>query len=147
MMDPTLIQRRAGELIMSINLRESDRDQLFLLPPSVANWLPSDYIAFFGLDVVAEFDLTAFYADYRSDGRVAYDPSLVLSVLINAYCVGDHSSRRIERRLTEDVAFRVVAANQHLELRRTSILLMQTADRSSVPDQDAPAGQMRGTSS
>ena len=102
---------------MTINLRESDRDQLFLLPPSVADWLPSDHLAFFVLDVVAELDLAAFYADYRADGRggAAYDPALVLAVLIYAYCVGEHSSRRIERRLTEDVAFRVVAANQQLD--------------------------------
>jgi transposase len=102
---------------MPINLRESDRDQLFLLPPSVADWLPEDHLAFFVLDVVAELDLAAFYADYRQDGRggAAYDPALVLAVIIYAYCVGEHSSRRIERRLTEDVAFRVVAANQHLD--------------------------------
>src|ERR1700733_569094 len=117
MRDPTLIQRRTGELIMSINLRESDRDQLFLLPPSVADWLPSAHLAFFVLDVVAELDLAGFYADYRSDGRggAAYDPTLVLAVLLYAYCTGEHSSRRIERRLTEDVALRVVAANQHLD--------------------------------
>ena len=117
MRDPTLNWGRAGELIMSINLRESDRDQLFLLPPSVVDWLPSDHLAFFVLDVVAELDLAAFYADYRSDGRggAAYDPALVLAVLIYAYCVGEHSSRRIERRLTEDVAFRVVGANQQLD--------------------------------
>ena len=102
---------------MAINLRESDRDQLFLLPPSVADWLPEDHLAFFVLDVIAELDLGAFYADYRPDGKggAAYDPSLVLAVLIYAYCVSEHSSRRIERRLVEDVAFRVVAANEHLD--------------------------------
>lgn len=47
---------------MTINLRESDRDQLFLLPPSVADWLPDDHLAFFVLDVIAELDLGAFYA-------------------------------------------------------------------------------------
>ena len=87
---------------MSINLRESDRDQLFLLPPSIVDWLPDDHLAFFVLDVVAELDLAAFYADYRSDGRggAAYDPALVLAVLVYAYCVGEHSSRRIERRIS-----------------------------------------------
>ncbi len=102
---------------MSFNLRECDRDQLFLLPPSVADWLPDDHLAFFVLDVVAELDVSLFYEDYRADGRggAAYDPALVLAVLIYAYCVGEHSSRRIERRLVEDVAFRVVAANQHLD--------------------------------
>jgi transposase len=102
---------------MPINLREGDRDQLFLLPPSVADWLPENHLAFFVLDVVAELDLEAFYAEYREDGRggAAYDPAIVLAVLVYAYCVGERSSRRIERRLVEDVAFRVVGANQLLD--------------------------------
>jgi transposase len=102
---------------MAINLRETDRDQLLLLPPSIVDWLPDDHLAYFVLDVVAELDLGAFYAEYREDGRggAAYDPGLVLSVLLYAYCVGEHSSRRIERRLVEDVAFRVLGANQQLD--------------------------------
>ncbi|MHB1987952.1 MAG: IS1182 family transposase [Acidimicrobiales bacterium] len=102
---------------MPINLREADRDQLFLLPPSVADWLPENHLAFFVLDVVSELDLSAFYSEYREDGRggAAYDPALVLAVLFYAYCVGERSSRRIERRLVEDVAFRVVGANQLLD--------------------------------
>lgn len=102
---------------MTINMRESDREQLFLLPPSLRDWLPENHLAYFVLDVVAELDLSAFYAEYREDGRggACYDPAVVLSVLVYAYCSGEHSSRRIERRLTEDVAFRVVAANQQLD--------------------------------
>ena len=102
---------------MAINLREVDRDQLLLLPPSVADWLPDDHLAFFVLDVVAELDLAAFYADYREDGRggSAYDPAVTLAVLLYAYCTGERSSRRIERRLAEDVAFRVIAVNQQLD--------------------------------
>lgn len=99
---------------VSVNVREVDRDQLFLMPPSVQDWLPEDHLAWFVLDVVAEFDLAGFYSAHRSDGRggAVYDPSMVLAVLIYAYCVGERSSRRIERRLVEDVAFRVLAANQ-----------------------------------
>lgn len=102
---------------MAINLREVDREQLFLLPPSIADWLPQDHLAYFVLDVIAELDLSEFYADYRDDGRggAAYDPMTVLATLLYAYCVGEHSSRRIERRLQEDVAFRVVAANQQMD--------------------------------
>ena len=102
---------------MAINLREVDRDQLYLLPPSVTDWLPEDHLAFFVLDVVAELDLGPFYADYRDDDRggAAYDPAVTLAVLLSSYCVGERSSRRIERRLREDVAFRVVAANQQLD--------------------------------
>lgn len=99
---------------MAANLREVDRDQLWLMPPSVSEWLPEDHLAWFVLDVVAELDLSVFYADYRDDGRggAAYDPAMMLTVLIYAYCVGERSSRRIERRLVDDVAFRVLAANQ-----------------------------------
>jgi transposase len=99
---------------MAINVRGFDRDQQFLMPPSVGDWLPDGHLAWFVLDVVAELDLSGFYAGYREDGRggATYDPGVMLSVLVYAYCVGERSSRRIERRLTEDVAFRVVAANQ-----------------------------------
>jgi transposase len=66
------------------------------------------------IDVVAELDMSAFMAAYRLDGRggAAYDPQMMLALLVYAYCVGERSSRKIERRLVEDVAFRVVAANQ-----------------------------------
>jgi transposase len=99
---------------MSANLREADRDQLWLMPPSLADWLPEDHLAWFVLDVVAELDLNGFYANLREDGRggASYDPAVILAVVLYAYCVGERSSRRIERRLVDDVAFRVVAANQ-----------------------------------
>ncbi|MGB3229854.1 MAG: transposase [Mycobacterium sp.] len=99
---------------MSVNVRAGDVDQLMMMPPSVREWLPEDHLAFFVLDVVAELDLSAFYATYRVDGRggPVYDPAMMLAVLLYAYCTGERSSRRIERRLLEDVALRVVAANQ-----------------------------------
>ena len=85
-----------------------------LMPPSVAEWLPEDHLAWFVLDVVAELDLAEFLSAYRPDGRggAAYHPSMMLSLLVYAYSIGERSSRRIERRCVEDVAFRVVAANQ-----------------------------------
>ena len=99
---------------MSVNVREVDRDQLWLMPPSLADWLPEDHLAWFVIDVAAELDLSAVYAGLRHDGRggASYDPAVILAVLVYAYCVGERSSRRIERRLVDDVAFRVVAANQ-----------------------------------
>lgn len=99
---------------MGYNFVAVERDQLMLMPPSVAEWLPEDHLAWFVLDVVAELDLTDFLSGYRADGRggAAYDPAMMLALLIYAYCTGERSSRRIERRLVEDVAFRVVAANQ-----------------------------------
>ena len=100
--------------MVSVNVRAGDVDQLMMMPPSVREWLPADHLAFFVLDVVAELDLSAFYAAYRVDGKggSVYDPAMMLSVLLYAYCTGERSSRRIERRLVEDVAVRVVAANQ-----------------------------------
>ena len=97
-----------------VNLRAVDRDQQFLLPPSLSDWLPEEHLAWFIIDLVAELDLAGLYASLRADGRggAAYHPEMMLGVLLYAYCVGERSSRRIERRLVEDVAFRVVAANQ-----------------------------------
>jgi len=100
---------------MPVNVREADRDQLLLMPPSVADWLPEGHLAWFILDAVKELDLAAFYASYRADGRggATYSPESMLAVLLYAYCTGERSSRRIERRCVEDVAYRVLAANQH----------------------------------
>lgn len=99
---------------MAVNVRCGDVDQLMLMPPSIREWLPDHHMAFFVLDTVAELDLGEFLAAYRADGRggSVYDPAMMLAVLLYAYCVGERSSRRIERRLIEDVAYRVVAANQ-----------------------------------
>jgi transposase len=95
------------------NFVAADRDQLLLMPPSVAEWLPADHLAWFVLDVVAELDVGEFVAAYRPDGRggAAYDPAMMVGLLVYAYCVGERSSRRIQRRCVEDVAFRVVAVN------------------------------------
>jgi len=99
---------------MAYNFLPAERDQLYLMAPSIRDWLPKDHVALFLLDVVEELDLSVFYARYRCDGlgRAAYEPSVMVSVLLYAYCMGERSSRRIERRCTEDIAFRVLAANQ-----------------------------------
>jgi transposase len=99
---------------VAVNVRGGDLDQLLLMPPSVRDWLPEDHLAFFVLDVVAELDLAAFLRTHRLDGRggAIYDPAMMLAVLLYAYCTGERSSRRIERRLAEDVAYRVLAVNQ-----------------------------------
>ncbi len=100
---------------MPVNVRAGDREQLFLMPPSVTDWLPEGHLAWFVVDVVEELDLSGFHASYREDGRggASYNPALMLAVLLYAYCTGERSSRRIERKLAEDVAYRVLAANQH----------------------------------
>jgi transposase len=99
---------------MAHNFRAADRDQLMLMPPSLNEWLPPEHLAWFVLDVVAELDLAAFVSAYRTDGRggAAYDPSMMVALVVYAYCIGERSSRHIERRCAEDIAFRVLAANQ-----------------------------------
>lgn len=93
----------------------ADRDQQFLMPPDVREWLPEDHLAWCVLEAVEEIDLSAFYAARRSDGwgRPAFDPAMMVSLLLYGYAIGVRSSREIERRLVHDVAFRVVAGNHH----------------------------------
>ncbi|WPD18348.1 IS1182 family transposase [Thermaerobacter composti] len=99
---------------MAYNLRPVNRDQLYLLPPSLRDWLPEDHLAWFLIDAVEPMDLRAFYEKYRADGwgGESYDPTMMVTLLLYAYCVGERSSRRIERLCLEDVAFRVITANQ-----------------------------------
>jgi transposase len=91
----------------------ADREQVFLMPPCLRDWLPADHLAWFVLDAVEEMQLAAFYGDYRADGhgRPAHDPGLMVALVLYAYAVGERSLRKIERRCVEDVAFRVIAGN------------------------------------
>jgi transposase len=99
---------------MAYNFLRGDRDQPFLLPPDLRDWLPNDHLAWFILDVVDQLDLTAFYRVHRDDGHghPAYDPKTLLGVLLYAYAIGVRSSRQIERHCHQDLAFRVLAGNQ-----------------------------------
>lgn len=99
---------------MGYNFIPCDRDQQFLMPPSLNEWLPKDHLARFVVAVVDTLDLAAFYARRRADGwgRAAYDPKMMVALLIYAYATGTRSSRKIEARLIEDVAFRFIAANE-----------------------------------
>jgi transposase len=108
---------------MAYNFLPCPRDQAFLLPPDLREWLPADHLAWFVLDVVDQLDLDPFLRAYRADGhgRAAYDPGMLLGVLLYAYCTGIRSSRQIERRCHEDIAFRVLSANStpdHVTLAR-----------------------------
>ena len=98
---------------MAYNFLACDRDQAFLLPPDLREWLPADHLAWFVLDVIDQLDLGPFLKAYRADGhgRAAYAPRMLLAVLLYAYSTGIRSSRQIERRCHEDIAFRVVAGN------------------------------------
>ena len=84
------------------------------MPPTLMEWLPEDHLAWFVLAAVEEMDLAAFYAAYRLDGhgRAAHDPAMMVALLLYAYARGRRSSRAIERACVEDVAYRVIAANQ-----------------------------------
>ena len=99
---------------MGQNFIACDREQELLLPPSLREWLPDDHFAWFVIDAVGELDLAPFYAAYRADGhgRAAHDPAMMVALLLYSYALGERSSRRVERRCTEDVATRVICANQ-----------------------------------
>src|SRR4249920_2510461 len=96
---------------VGFNFIAAERDQSFLLPPDMREWLPANHLAWFVIDVVDQLDLTGFRRAYRTDGhgRPAYDPAVLVALLVYAYCTGLRSSRVIERRCTEDVALRVLA--------------------------------------
>src|SRR5215212_9730642 len=99
---------------MPQNFIDYRREQPFLLPPSVREWLPEGHLAWFVLDAVEAIDLGEFYAAYREDGhgRAAHDPAMMVALLRYSYALGQRSSRMIERRCQEDVASRVICANR-----------------------------------
>src|ERR671936_614401 len=96
---------------MPQNFLACDREQPFLLPPDVRDWLPEDHLAWFVIDAVGVMDTAAFYAAYREDGhgRAAYEPSMMLALLLYCWSRGVRSSRAIERACVEDVACGVIA--------------------------------------
>jgi transposase len=91
-----------------------DRDQPFLLPPDMRDWLPESHLVWFVLAVLTRVDTSALHARHPNDGagRPAYDPDMVLGLLVYAYCTGQRSSRAIERLCEVDVAYRVICANR-----------------------------------
>jgi transposase len=99
---------------MAMNFLACDRGQVFLMPPDPRDWLPEGHLAWFVLASVEEMDLSAFFVAYRVDGwgRAAFEPAMMVSLLLYAYARGERSSRGIERKCVEDVAYRVIAAQQ-----------------------------------
>jgi transposase len=95
---------------MALGYLPVDRDQQFLLPPSMRDWLPEDHLVWFVLEVVDRLDTSRLHARHPNDGvgRRAYDPDMLLALMIYAYCTGVRSSRQIERLCLVDVAFRVL---------------------------------------
>ena len=99
-----------------------DPDQQLLLPAALREWLPDDHLAYFISDVVDQLDLSSITARYEGErrGGPPYHPRMMVKVLLYGYCVGVASSRRIAQRLHEDIAFRVLAANNTPDFRTIS---------------------------
>lgn len=97
---------------MARNYREVDHDQVFLVPPSLRDWLPADHLAWFVLEVVEQLDTSRLHARSRRGGvgREGYDPDMLLAVWLYASTQGISSSRKIERECVTDIAFRVLCA-------------------------------------
>jgi transposase len=101
--------------------RPYDPDQLLLMPPALADWIPEDHLARFVSDVVDTLDLTAIEATYAEErGYPPYHPQMMVKVLLYGYCTGIYSSRRIARQLTDSVAFRFLAAGNQPDFRTVS---------------------------
>ena len=99
-------------MIMARGYRPVDRDQQFLLPPDMREWLPASDPVWLVIEVIRQCDTSAFHAGRRlgGAGRAGYDPDMLVTVLVWAWLQGVHSSRRIERLCGRDVAFRVICA-------------------------------------
>jgi len=97
-------------------------EQDLLLPPSLREWLPDDHLVYFVSDVVDQLNLSAIESVYEEDdrGQPPYHPRMMTKILLYGYCVGVFSSRKIQKRLLEDVAFRVLAAGNQPDFRTIS---------------------------
>src|ERR1019366_1702206 len=100
------------ERAMSTRFRPYHPEQSYMLPPAPSGWLTEGHLAYFIAEIVDTLEVDAFYAQYEGDGRrnSPYDPRMLLKVLVYAYASGVFSSRKIARKLEEDVAFRVLGA-------------------------------------
>ena len=97
-------------------------EQDLLLPPSLRDWLPEDHLVYFVSDVVEQLDLSAIESVYEEEdrGQPPYHPRMMTKILIYGYCVGVFSSRRMQKKLSEDVGFRVLAAGNEPDFRTIS---------------------------
>src|SRR3989442_2245341 len=104
---------------MAKTYKPSLPDKDLLLPPSLRDWLPENHLAYCVSDVVDQLDLSTIEAVYEEEdrGQPPYHPRMMTKVLLYGYCVGVFSSRRIQKGLVEDVAFRVLAAGNEPDFR------------------------------
>ena len=98
---------------MKAKFIDVDRETLYLLPPSIQDWLPEDHLARFVVDIVGQLDLRLLKASYRGRGSQPYNPEMLVALLFYGYATGCFSSRKIERGTYDSIAFRYVAANTH----------------------------------
>ncbi|MFO7966650.1 MAG: IS1182 family transposase [Archaeoglobaceae archaeon] len=104
---------------MSKTYRSYEQSQNYLLPPDIRDWLPDDHLAVYINNLVEELDLSKIYGFYESEGRgyPPYHPAMMVKVLLYAYCIGTISSRKINKSLYDDVAFRYLSANNFPDFR------------------------------
>lgn len=98
---------------MSDTFRQVDRDTLFLLPPSMDDWLPEVHLARFVVEIVGQLDLTTIKSYYTGRGSKAHHPEMLLSLLFYGYATGIFTCRKLEQATYDSVAFRYIAANDH----------------------------------
>ncbi len=91
----------------------TDRDQQYMFPPSIQDWLPENHLARFVVDIVSQLKLQSISEAYRGTGSKAYHPEVLLSLLFYGYATGVYSSRKIEKATYDSVAFRFISANTH----------------------------------
>jgi transposase len=106
---------------MAKTFRAYDPDQMLLMPPALADWVPEDHLARFVRDLVETLDLHAIEEVYAEErGYPPYDPRMMVTVLLYAYCTGTYSSRKIAAKLVDSVAFRFLAAGNQPDFRTIS---------------------------
>lgn len=101
------------EVFMVPKFIDVDRETLYLLPPSVQEWLPEGHLARFVVEIVEQLDLRSLKASYAGRGSQPYNPAMLLALLFYGYATGVFSSRKLERSTYDSVAFRYIAANSH----------------------------------
>jgi transposase len=128
-----------------VNYKTYDPDQLFLLPPSLKEWLPENHLAYFVSDVVDELDLGEIEQTYstRLQGQPPYHPAMMVKLLFYAYCTGIPSSRKIEKKTYEDIAFRILAAGHHPDHDTVADFRKNHLSADAPPLQRSKTGQAR----
>jgi len=98
---------------MTKKFKGTNRDQGFLLPPNINDWLPQKHMARYIVDIVEQLDMSAIYKEYSSKGNRGYDPRMLLALIFYGYATGIFSSRKLENATYDSVAFRFISANSH----------------------------------